>query len=179
MRITKVITKKGDKGMTYLGEGSNVSKSDLRIETLGDLDELNAVLGVAIISCEDNNVHKELTDIQNDLLNLGGEVAVPNIGNILIKEDRINILENKTETLNKTLPPLKDFILPGGDELSSRLHVARAVCRRAERSVVRLAESDDGGLRWIRYLNRLSDFLFVLARSKNSQSEEIWDKTEK
>ncbi len=165
--------------MTYLGEGSNVSKSDLRIETLGDLDELNAVLGVAIISCEDNNVHKELTDIQNDLLNLGGEVAVPNIGNILIKEDRINILENKTETLNKTLPPLKDFILPGGDELSSRLHVARAVCRRAERSVVRLAESDDGGLRWIRYLNRLSDFLFVLARSKNSQSEEIWDKTEK
>ncbi|MBC8215505.1 MAG: cob(I)yrinic acid a,c-diamide adenosyltransferase [Candidatus Marinimicrobia bacterium] len=179
MRITKVITKKGDKGMTSLGEGSNVSKSDLRIETLGDLDELNAVLGVAIISCEDNNVHKELTDIQNDLLNLGGEVAVPNIGNILIKEDRINILENKTETLNKTLPPLKDFILPGGDELSSRLHVARAVCRRAERSVVRLAESDDGDLRWIRYLNRLSDFLFVLARSKNSQSEEIWDKTEK
>ena len=178
MRITKVITKKGDKGMTSLGEGSNVSKSDLRIETLGDLDELNAVLGVAIISCEDNNVHKELTDIQNDLLNLGGEVAVPNIGNILIKEDRINILENKTETLNKTLPPLKDFILPGGDELSSRLHVARAVCRRAERSVVRLAESDDGDLRWIRYLNRLSDFLFVLARSKNSQSEEIWDKTE-
>lgn len=165
--------------MTSLGEGSNVSKSDLRIETLGDLDELNAVLGVAIISCEDNNVHKELTDIQNDLLNLGGEVAVPNIGNILIKEDRINILENKTETLNKTLPPLKDFILPGGDELSSRLHVARAVCRRAERSVVRLAESDDGDLRWIRYLNRLSDFLFVLARSKNSQSEEIWDKTEK
>ena len=180
MRITKVTTKKGDKGKTSLGDGTNVSKTDPRIMILGELDELNAVLGLAIIACDDNAVCEKLTNIQNDILNLGGEVVVPNIEKVLLIEDRINILENETETLNKTLPPLKEFILPGGDELSSRLHVARAVCRRAERSVVRLTEREGGEeLRWIRYLNRLSDFLFVLARSKNSQSEEIWDKTGK
>lgn len=175
MRISKVITKRGDKGKTSLGDGSLVSKAHPRIKVLGELDELNAVLGVAITACSDEDIKTALTAIQNDLFNLGGEISIPDFDTVLLSNDRIQNLEDSVEKMNSELPPLKEFILPGGDEFTSRLHVARAVCRRTERSVVEFLSGEIDVYRWIQYLNRLSDYLFVLARYYSHTSEKIWE----
>ena len=179
MRITKVTTKVGDKGTTALGDGSKVSKSDLRIKCIGDVDELNSFIGHAKIATNDKEIVKELSEIQNNLLNLGGELSVPENNLELLKEEPISRLEVSIEEKNNKLPPLDDFILPGGDEFSARLHIARSVCRRVERSIVRLIEEEKGRKVWIKYLNRLSDYFFVLARFhtvNNNIIENQWSK---
>jgi len=179
MRITKVTTKVGDKGTTALGDGSKVSKSDLRIRCIGEVDELNSFIGHAKIATNDKEIVKELSEIQNNLLNLGGELSIPNKDMKLLKEESVFHLETSIEKMNKELPPLKDFILPGGDEFSARLHIVRSVCRRTERFIVKLIEEENGRNIWITYLNRLSDYFFVLARFhtvKNNIIENQWSK---
>ena len=179
MRITKVTTKVGDKGTTALGDGTKISKSDLRIICIGEVDELNSFVGYAKIATSDKDIVKELIAIQNNLLNLGGELSVPKKQLDLIKEESVFHLETIIEDLNKDMPPLKDFILPGGDEFSARLHIARSICRRVERLIVRLNEKENERILWIKYLNRLSDYFFVLARYhtvKNNIIENQWSK---
>ena len=175
MRISKVTTKSGDKGNTSLGNGERVSKSHLLINLLGDIDELNSQLGSAISSCKSELISSELESIQQDLFNLGGEISIINSGTILINNDKVEFLEERIDELNQTLKPLKEFIMPGGDEFCSRVHLARAVCRRAERSCVAILDLVKEKNIWLPYLNRLSDYLFVLARHISSQrgSEEI------
>lgn len=175
MRISKVTTKSGDKGNTSLGNGERVSKSHLLINLLGDIDELNSQLGSAISSCKSELISSELESIQQDLFNLGGEISIINSGTILINNDKVEFLEERIDELNQTLKPLKEFIMPGGDEFCSRVHLARAVCRRAERSCVAIIDLVKEKNIWLPYLNRLSDYLFVLARYVSSQrgSEEI------
>lgn len=179
MRITKVTTKTGDKGTTSLGDGTKVSKSDLRICCIGEVDELNSFIGLVKSATTEDDLVQDLNTIQNNLLNLGGELSIPDNNLELLKEESIIRLETSIEEMNKKLPPLKDFILPGGDEFSARLHIARSVCRRAERKIVELVGKENGRDIWIKYLNRLSDYLFVLARFhviKNKIDENQWSK---
>jgi len=175
MRISKVTTKSGDKGKTSLGNGERISKSHLIINLLGDIDELNSQIGSAISSSKSSLISSELQSIQQDLFNLGGEISIFNSGTILIDDDKVKFLEERIEDLNQTLKPLKEFIMPGGDEFCSRIHLARAVCRRAERSCVSVLDLVKEKNIWLPYLNRLSDYLFVLARYVSSErgSEEI------
>jgi len=175
MRISKVTTKSGDKGNTSLGNGERVSKSHLLINLLGDIDELNSQVGSAISSCKSSLIASELQAIQQDLFNLGGEISIINSGTILINDDKVEFLEERIEDLNQTLKPLKEFIMPGGDEFRSRIHLSRAVCRRAERSCVAVLDLVKEKNVWLPYLNRLSDYFFVLARYVSSEqgSEEI------
>jgi len=179
MRITKVTTKTGDKGTTALGDGTKMSKSDLRICCIGEIDELNSFVGLVKTATADNDLIQELNMIQNNLLNLGGELSIPDNNIELLKKEAISHLENNIQTLNKELPPLKEFILPGGDELSARLHIVRSVSRRTERKIVELVEKESATEIWIKYLNRLSDYFFILARHhlvKNKIHENQWNK---
>ena len=163
MRVSKVITKSGDGGQTSLGTGKRVSKTHIRINAIGSIDHLNSLLGWAMVEAE-GLVKNDLERVQQDLFNLGGELATPGIELQLLIAERLQWLENETEKLNKLLPPLKEFILPGGTELSARIHITRTVCRNTERDIVALAETkEDSDLHKV-YLNRLSDYLFVLAR---------------
>ena len=175
MRISKVTTKSGDRGKTSLGNGERISKSHLIINLLGDIDELNSQIGSAISSSKSSLISSELQSIQQDLFNLGGEISIFNSGTILIDDDKVKFLEERIEDLNQTLKPLKEFIMPGGDEFCSRIHLARAVCRRAERSCVSVLDLVKEKNIWLPYLNRLSDYFFVLARYVSSEqgSEEI------
>ena len=175
MRISKVTTKSGDRGKTSLGNGERISKSHLIINLLGDIDELNSQIGSAISSSKSRFISSELQSIQQDLFNLGGEISIFNSGTILINDDKVKFLEERIEDLNQTLKPLKEFIMPGGDEFCSRIHLARAVCRRAERSCVSVLDLVKEKNIWLPYLNRLSDYFFVLARYVSSEqgSEEI------
>ena len=180
MRISKVTTKAGDKGQTTLGDGTTVSKSHIRIECLGQIDELNATIGFVCTGCRDDKLVGILQSIQNDLLNFGGELSIPDSNEILLSDDRLVDIENNLKEMNSNLPPLVEFILPGGDDFSSRVHIARTVCRRVERKIVELLEVENRTERWIQYLNRLSDFLFVLARfytHKHEVDESQWDRS--
>lgn len=177
MRITKVTTKKGDRGKTSLADGSTVSKSSLRIRCLGDIDELNSFIGSAATV----NPYPELIPlfdkIQNDLFNLGGELSKPKTDQLILNEKSIKELEVKINEINKDLSPLKEFLIPKGDEFLVRLHIARSVCRRAERSIAELLEKEDGKPSWIPYLNRSSDLLFILVRyhsKKLGHTEDQW-----
>ena len=179
MRISKVTTKSGDKGKTSLGNGERVSKSHPFIILLGDIDELNSQIGSAITVCKSETVISDLQSIQQDLFNLGGEVSVQSSDTMLIGEGRIEFLEERIDEYNQSLKPLKEFILPGGDEFCSRVHLARSVCRRAERSCVEIIDSIKENKTWLPYLNRLSDYLFVLARyisSERGAEEILWDR---
>ena len=179
MRISKVTTKSGDKGKTSLGNGQRVSKSHPFIILLGDIDELNSQLGNAITVCKAETIVSDLQLIQQDLFNLGGEISVQSSDTMLIGEGRIEFLEERIDEYNQTLKPLKEFILPGGDEFCSRIHLARSVCRRAERSCVEIMDTLKENNIWLPYLNRLSDYLFVLARyisSEQGAEEILWDR---
>ena len=179
MRISKVTTKTGDNGKTSLGDGTRVSKDHPNINFLGDIDELNTHLGHAISTCDSKIIKKQLESIQQDLFNIGGESSMPNEEISLLKVDRITFLEEHINKMNKELPPLKEFILPGGDELCSRLHIVRAVCRKAERSCVTLLSKETKDKSWLIYLNRLSDFIFVLIRHLNQNEgldEMLWER---
>ena len=180
MRITKVTTKTGDQGDTALGDGSRVSKDNARIQCLGSIDELNASIGLALVTSTEDHV-ADLESIQNDLLNIGGELSIPLVEKPLLHDERVSFLEKRIELINKELPPLEEFIIPGGSETSARLHVARSICRRAERNLVSLKNTEKLSTNILKYLNRLSDYLFVLARlviDITGCKETQWDRSD-
>ena len=164
-RLSKIYTRTGDAGTTGLGNGNRVSKNSLRIHTLGEVDEVNAAIGVLLCEELPEDVHTLLTNVQHDLFDLGGELCIPRMQ--MIGAAHIERLEKLVEQFNAELAPLKDFILPGGTRAAALAHLARTVCRRAERQIVRLAASEDVYEFARKYLNRLSDLLFVLARALN------------
>jgi len=177
-RLSKITTRTGDQGETGLGDGSRVAKDSTRIAALGDVDELNSSIGLLLAEPLPAEVREALVAVQHDLFDLGGEVAVP--GHTCLTERQIVRLEDQLEHWNRDLPALKEFILPGGARPAALAHLARTICRRAERSLVALAKikgetvSDSARI----YLNRLSDLLFVLGRVLNRAaggSDVLWE----
>jgi cob(I)alamin adenosyltransferase len=164
-RLSKITTRTGDDGTTGLGDGSRVAKDSMRIQAMGDVDELNSQLGVLLCETLPPALRPQLLAIQHQLFDLGGELCIP--GYALVGEQQVAELDALLAHYNADLPPLKEFILPGGSRAAAVAHVCRTVCRRAERSVVGLGRSEalNDGPR--QYLNRLSDLLFVLARVLN------------
>jgi cob(I)alamin adenosyltransferase len=161
-RLSKIYTRTGDKGTTGLGDGSRVDKDNLRVEAFGTVDELNSAIGLLLAAELPGAVRNCLDRTQHELFDLGGELCMP--GYTLIPDNFVTGLENDLDAFNRDLPPLKDFILPGGSEAAARCHLARTVARRAERRLVSLARQELVNEISIRYLNRLSDLLFVIAR---------------
>lgn len=171
MRVTRVYTKSGDAGETSLVDGSRVSKADLRVTAYGDVDELNSLLGIARAGLTDPQLNEALGNIQNELFIVGADLASPlEIQVPRIEEDHVTGMERLIDLLLEELEPLREFILPGGTQLGATLHLARAVSRRAERSVVTLAAQSAINKQALIYLNRLSDLLFVMARVANKRS---------
>jgi cob(I)alamin adenosyltransferase len=164
-RLSKIATRTGDRGETGLGDGSRVGKDTARIRALGDIDELNSAIGVLLAEKMPAALRQALLQVQHDLFDLGGEVCIP--GHTMVTGAQVRHLDALLEEYNRKLPPLKEFILPGGTRAAALAHLARTVCRRAERSVVALGRAEPVGERARQYLNRLSDLLFVLARALN------------
>jgi len=164
-RLSKIATRTGDKGETGLGDGSRVAKDSARIQALGDIDELNSCIGVLLAERIPASLRKALLQIQHDLFDLGGETCIP--GHSMISETQVLYLDGLLAAQNGKLPALKEFILPGGTRPAALAHLARTVCRRAERSLVALGRGEPVGERAREYLNRLSDLLFVLGRRLN------------
>ena len=176
-RLSKIYTKTGDGGETGLGDGSRVSKDDPRVKSYGDVDELNSLLGILLSYQLPSSIGRELLAIQHDLFDLGGELSIP--GHSVLQAERVSALEEALDHLNGDLEPLQEFILPGGTRAATVCHLARAVCRRAERSLVTLSRSQTVSEVPISYLNRLSDLLFVMARSINNaagQEDVLWER---
>ncbi|MEL0224461.1 MAG: cob(I)yrinic acid a,c-diamide adenosyltransferase [Gammaproteobacteria bacterium] len=175
-RLTKLYTKTGDDGTTGLGDGSRTTKDSPRIEAVGTIDELNSWIGLLLAELPaDEQLIEPLTDIQHRLFDLGGELAVP--GFQLIQAEMVSDLEALCDQLNEELPPLKEFILPGGSKSAGLCHMARAVARRAERIIVTLSKEETVGDDLKRYINRLSDVLFVMARQlarRDGGQEVFW-----
>ena len=177
MRITKVTTKTGDSGETGLGNGERVSKNNIRVHAIGSIDKLNSIIWWTRILAN-GNIDKMLELIQQDLFNIGGEIAIPDVEMNLLEESRVEWINMLTDQYNEKLPPLDEFILPGGNEFSSRLHICRTECRETERKLIGLSEQEYVSDLHKKYLNRLSDFFFVIARVVTSEQkiEEIsWD----
>jgi cob(I)alamin adenosyltransferase len=164
-RLSKIVTRTGDAGTTGLGDGTRVGKDCLRIDCIGEIDELNSVLGVLLAESLPDGIRAALLRIQNDLFDLGGEICIP--GAAVIGEAHVVRLEESAARLNDDLVPHKNFILPGGGRSAALAHLARAVCRRVERRVVQLGNSEAVSEFARKYLNRLSDFLFILGRALN------------
>jgi len=167
-RLSKIITRTGDKGETGLGDGSRVPKDGLRIAALGEVDELNSALGVLLAEPLPADVREALIAVQHDLFDLGGEIAVPGYASLTARQ--IERVEREVE--RHQLPPLKEFILPGGTRPAALAHLARTVCRRAERALVALARAESVSEPARIYLNRLSDLLFILGRVLNRAAGE-------
>jgi len=180
-RLSAIVTRTGDGGTTGLGDGSRVSKSDQRVAAMGDVDELNSAVGMLIaigVPAGELAMGRLLADVQQDLLDLGGELSIP--GYTLLKAERVADLDAWLAQANATLPRLQEFIRPGGTLAAAQAHVCRTVCRRAERTVVELAESQAVSNTVRQYLNRLSDLMFVMARVLNRAgggAEHQWDHT--
>jgi cob(I)alamin adenosyltransferase len=166
-RLTQISTRTGDDGSTGLGDGTRVRKDHLRVQAMGDVDELNSTLGVLLCEPLPDAVRPLLVEIQHELFNLGGELSIP--GYALLKDEAVAALDAALQQHNAALPKLQEFILPAGTRSASIAHVARTIARRAERAVVALDQAEPGGVRAasLQYLNRLSDLLFVLARVLN------------
>ena len=164
-RLTRITTRTGDDGTTGLGDGSRVDKGDLRIEAMGNVDELNSLLGAILIQPISAPLRAAITSIQNDLFDLGAEICIP--GHVVLTDDHLARLDSLAGSHNSLLPPLKEFILPSGCAAASSTHVARTACRRAERSLVRLHRAEPLSGIGLAYLNRLSDLLFIFARVMN------------
>ena len=178
MRITKVTTKTGDRGETSLGTGERVRKDHPRVNVLGDLDYLNSVIGWTVSSFSDSQIGQELKKIQQDIFNISGDISLPDSESALLKKERIKDIEDHIDIITNKLPPLKEFILPGGSELISRLHIARTSCRNAERSLISMYGNENLNQLHAKYMNRLSDYLFLLARlvkHNEGVKEEHWD----
>jgi cob(I)alamin adenosyltransferase len=176
-RLSRIVTKTGDAGTTGLGDGSRVGKDTERIASIGEVDELNSMLGLLLAENVPAAIRDVLTVVQHDLFDLGGELSIP--GHVAVTDVHVERLENAVETFNADLSPLKEFILPGGTRAAAIAHVARTVCRRAERSLVHLGATSQVGAPARRYLNRLSDLLFVIARTLNraaGENDVLWQK---
>jgi cob(I)alamin adenosyltransferase len=176
-RLTKIVTRGGDKGETSLGDGTRLAKDHPRIALLGDVDELNSWIGVVLAYLSDGAVAKTLISVQHDLFDLGGALSVP--GTPLLSPAHVERIDDAAAALNEGLPPLKDFILPGGAPVLAWLHVARTVCRRTERGLAGLARNQPEAAQALRYLNRLSDYLFIAARFEAKRlgaAETLWTK---
>lgn len=176
-RLSKIYTRTGDDGNTGLGDGSRVDKDDARVEAFGTVDELNSLLGVLAAQDLPSGVGSRLSEIQHDLFDLGGELCIPGLE--AISDHQVERLEAWLDAMNAELGSLQEFILPGGTPAASYAHLARTVCRRAERRLVTLARSARLNAAGLRYLNRLSDVLFVLARHLNKQAGEpdvLWQR---
>ncbi len=174
-RLTKIYTRTGDEGTTGLGDGSRVMKNSLRVTAYGTTDELNSVVGMVLALPVPEAVNRVLTEVQHHLFDLGGELCIP--GHEALKEVHVSWLERQLDSFNEELPALKDFILPGGGQAAAACHLARTVCRRAERCVISLGEHEQLPAQSIIYLNRLSDLLFVIARvlaRHEGGSEVLW-----
>jgi cob(I)alamin adenosyltransferase len=164
-RRSKITTRTGDAGGTGLGDGSRVPKDSPRVGALGDLDELNSAIGMLLAEDLPQDVRAVLGEVQQDLFDLGGEVSIP--GHAMLTPRQVEHLEQRLAAWNAGLPPLKEFVLPGGTRAAAAAHLARTVCRRAERGLISLAHKETVGEDSRRYLNRLSDLLFVVARLLN------------
>lgn len=176
-RLSKIYTRTGDKGDTGLGDGSRVDKDSARVEAFGCVDELNSHIGLLLAQVAiPDRIRSILTEVQHDLFDLGGELCIP--GHLAIDAKQVTSLEQVLDELNAGLPPLKEFILPGGNTAAACAHVARTVCRRAERRTVTLTRSGTVNAQAIAYLNRLSDLLFVIARTlaRAEGGEVLWDR---
>jgi cob(I)alamin adenosyltransferase len=164
-RLSKITTRTGDAGETGLGDGARVPKDHPRVAALGDIDELNSALGLILAEELPAHLRRALGEVQQDLFDVGGELSIP--GHSLLKPERVEFLENTLASWNEGLAPLKEFILPGGSRAAAAAHLARTVCRRAERSIVALGRNDKVSEHLRQYLNRLSDLLFVAGRVLN------------
>lgn len=174
-RLSKIYTRTGDDGSTGLGDGNRVGKDSARVAAYGTVDEANSAIGVVLACPLADDVRTLLTAIQHQLFDLGGELCIP--GHAAIHDADIDALEQHLDRYNDTLPALKDFILPAGGEAAARCHLARTIVRRAERETVALSRQDAVRPEAVRYLNRLSDLLFVLARvlaRADGQGEVLW-----
>ena len=178
--LNKIYTKSGDKGDTALGDGSRVSKDSERVIAYGNVDELNASIGI-VKNFASQEMSGILSEIQNDLFDLGADLCVPDENKsqkkLKISNNQVKKLESNIDFMNKTLQPLKSFILPGGSKTASFLHLSRTICRRAERSLVSLKREEKINENALKYLNRLSDWLFVASRLDNQKnsSEILWE----
>jgi cob(I)alamin adenosyltransferase len=178
-RLSKIYTRTGDEGSTGLGDGSRVPKESLRVEAYGTVDEANSAIGLVLaIPALPQQIGRCLMEVQHDLFDLGGELCIP--GHRMITATHVERLETELDGFNEALPPLKEFILPGGGPAAAACHVARTVCRRAERRCWSLARAENVGPDSLKYLNRLSDLLFVVARvlaRHENGAEVIWRRT--
>jgi len=173
-RLTKIYTRTGDTGDTGMADGTRVSKDDVLIHVQGDIDELNSILGLLASQLSDKSYKEIILSIQNDLFDLGSEIS---LSQVFIQQENIDWLEKTLDELNDDLSPLKEFILPGGGEASALSHLARSVCRRVERHLVALSKKKAINPDLLAYINRLSDLLFVFARSvakHNGETEVYW-----
>ncbi len=174
-RLTTIATRTGDDGTTGLGDGTRTRKDALRVSAMGDVDELNSTLGVLLTEPLPDEVRSDLVDIQHDLFDLGGELCIP--GYTMVQEVQVARLDTRLAYYNASLPRLAEFVLPGGSRAAALAHVSRTVCRRAERAVVALGAVETVNVGPRHYLNRLSDLLFVLARTLNRHaggSDVLW-----
>lgn len=178
-RLSKIYTRTGDAGDTGLGDGSRVAKDSIRVEAYGTVDELNSVIGVLLACDTPPPVRECLLDVQHDLFDLGSELSVP--GYRALQADSVDRLERQLDAFNADLPPLKEFILPSGSMAVANAHLARTVCRRAERRVLTLSREDQTIRNTVVYLNRLSDLLFVIARvlARQDGAEEVYWRSER
>ncbi len=179
-RLSKIYTRTGDDGTTGLGDGSRVAKDSVRVTAYGTTDELNCVIGMVLTHDLPDQLRAVLDEIQHHLFDLGGELCIP--GHQAINDEHVTWLEQVLDAFNADLPPLKDFILPGGTAAAAQCHLARTVCRRAERCTITLSQLEEIPPCAVRYLNRLSDLLFVLARvlaRHEGGSEVLWQKNRK
>ena len=179
-RLSKIYTRTGDDGTTGLGDGTRVQKDSLRVDAMGDVDELNSVVGLMLTEAVPDILVDLLIQVQHDLFNLGGEICIPDY--VILSQANIDNLEEAIDTLNDDLAPLKEFILPGGTKAASFCHLARTVCRRAERKLITLARDEKVTAISLKYLNRLSDLLFVLCRVINKEAgvpDVLWNNTHK
>lgn len=177
-RLSKIYTKTGDDGTTGLGDGQRVAKDSARVEAYGTVDEANSAIGVVLaFDTVPYELRRSLTEVQHDLFELGGELCIP--GHVAVTDHFIQRLERNLDDFNKDLPPLKDFILPGGGQAAAACHLARTIVRRAERRSKTLADAETVRTEVLRYLNRLSDLLFVVARVLariESGEEVLWNR---
>ena len=179
VRLTKIYTRGGDAGETSLGDGSRVSKLDCRIGAFGTVDELNSALGVVLAGDVPDELRPPLERVQNELFDVGADLSVPwgVTDRLRVEQEMIDALEQLCDRFNADLPELRSFVLPGGSETAARLHVARTLCRRAERDVLEASQELELNPLVLRYLNRLSDLLFILARAANAiagRGEPLW-----
>jgi cob(I)alamin adenosyltransferase len=182
VKLDKIYTRGGDKGMTSLGDGSRLAKQSPRIRAIGDVDEANSAIGLARLAAAEigSDMTGALSHIQNDLFDFGADMATPGDdpadGALRIQKSQVDRLEREIDAVNEALEPLTSFVLPGGTDLAARLHLARTVTRRAERSVMAVTDTEPVNAQALAYINRLSDLLFVLARLANDggRQDVLW-----